>query len=282
MKPSGQFHGQTAIGVEVGLAHSWSGRGGEEPPLTRNQTPASDPVVWQLHLAISAPFLEIYPWNLKKKKKKKDPSNSLELDHSSESNSCFASQEISIPSRNPKLPCRIHNSMTLDSTLSHTPIAYVWNIPFNIIFISTRRSTRSSRNCLLFCKMHTVFYTVKIVYICVFMMCSTSYSLDDTLADPWDVCMQVYVCIYVLCMYVTFLAKQILTVRSCYPPPRPQSAGPPIEGYGCIFMPIVTSHIWRNNSTMLQNNPQLSNPLLPIGEYLYNTHISSLSQHHFL
>jgi hypothetical protein len=42
-------------------------------------------------------------------------------------------------------------------------------------------------------KMFIVFYTVKIVYICVFMTCSTSYCLCDTLMNSWNVCM--YVCI---------------------------------------------------------------------------------------
>jgi len=37
-----------------------------------------------------------------------------------------------------------------------------------------------------------VFYTVKIVYIYVFMTCSTPCCLCDTLMDPWNICM--YVC----------------------------------------------------------------------------------------
>jgi len=63
--------------------------------------------------------------------------------------------------------------------------------------------------------MFIVYYPVKIEYICVFMTCSTSYCLCDTLVDPWYVCIyvhmyvftcvracaHVYVCIYV-CMYV--------------------------------------------------------------------------------
>jgi len=40
--------------------------------------------------------------------------------------------------------------------------------------------------------MFVVFYTVNIVYICVFMTCSTSYCLCDTLMDTWTVC--IYVC----------------------------------------------------------------------------------------
>ena len=39
--------------------------------------------------------------------------------------------------------------------------------------------------------MFVVFYTVN-WYICVFMTCSTSCCLYDTLMDPWNVCM--YVC----------------------------------------------------------------------------------------
>ena len=46
--------------------------------------------------------------------------------------------------------------------------------------------------------MFTVPYTVKIVYICVFMTHSTSYCLCDTHMDPVNVHM--YVCMYV-CMH---------------------------------------------------------------------------------
>ena len=35
--------------------------------------------------------------------------------------------------------------------------------------------------------MYLVFYTVKIVYVCVFMACSSSYCLCDTLMDPWNI-----------------------------------------------------------------------------------------------
>lgn len=43
---------------------------------------------------------------------------------------------------------------------------------------------------ILRCKMFVVFYTVKIVYICVFMNCSTSYCLGDALQihGMCDVC----------------------------------------------------------------------------------------------
>jgi hypothetical protein len=48
------------------------------------------------------------------------------------------------------------------------------------------------------CKMFVVFYTVNL-HICVFMACSTSCCIYDTLIDPSNVC--VCVCTYV-CMYV--------------------------------------------------------------------------------
>jgi len=37
-----------------------------------------------------------------------------------------------------------------------------------------------------------VFYTVKTAYICVFMTCSTSYSLCDEHMDQCNVCMYVF------------------------------------------------------------------------------------------
>jgi hypothetical protein len=37
--------------------------------------------------------------------------------------------------------------------------------------------------------MFLVFHTVKIVYICVFVNCSASCCLCNTLMDPWNVCM---------------------------------------------------------------------------------------------
>jgi len=45
--------------------------------------------------------------------------------------------------------------------------------------------------------MFVVFYTVNL-HICVFMTCSTSYCLYDTLMDPRNVC----VCMY---MYILYL-----------------------------------------------------------------------------
>ena len=55
--------------------------------------------------------------------------------------------------------------------------------------------------------MFLVFYTVKIVYICVCMTCSASYCLCDTRMDPWNVC--IYVCMYV-CMYVSDFAMSLI------------------------------------------------------------------------
>jgi len=54
--------------------------------------------------------------------------------------------------------------------------------------------------------MFIVFYTVKIVYVCVFMTCSTFYSLRDTCEHVY-ICACVYVHIYAcgracVCMYV--------------------------------------------------------------------------------
>jgi len=44
--------------------------------------------------------------------------------------------------------------------------------------------------------MFVVFYT-EILYINVFVTCSTSYSLYDTLMDPWNVYICTNVCTYV-------------------------------------------------------------------------------------
>jgi hypothetical protein len=46
------------------------------------------------------------------------------------------------------------------------------------------------------------FYIVKIVYICVFMTCSTASCLCDTLIYPWNVCIYVCVCMYVFYKYI--------------------------------------------------------------------------------
>jgi hypothetical protein len=40
--------------------------------------------------------------------------------------------------------------------------------------------------------MFVALYTVNL-YICLFMTCSTSYCLCDTLVDPWNVCNYKYV-----------------------------------------------------------------------------------------
>jgi len=52
---------------------------------------------------------------------------------------------------------------------------------------------------ILLCKISIIFYTVKMVYTCILMNCSTSCFLCDTLFDQWNVCTRVYICTY-LCM----------------------------------------------------------------------------------
>ena len=49
--------------------------------------------------------------------------------------------------------------------------------------------------------MFIVFYTVKVVYICVVMTWSTSCCLGDTHMDLWNVHMCTYVCMCV-CVYI--------------------------------------------------------------------------------
>ena len=50
---------------------------------------------------------------------------------------------------------------------------------------------------LLFCKVFTLFYVVKIVYICLFMTCSTSNCLCDTHSGRMDcVCVCVYLSVH--------------------------------------------------------------------------------------
>jgi hypothetical protein len=51
--------------------------------------------------------------------------------------------------------------------------------------------------------MFIVFDAVNIMYICVFMTCSTSYYLCDTLQDLWNLC----TC---ACMYNLFQSVHIL------------------------------------------------------------------------
>ena len=48
-----------------------------------------------------------------------------------------------------------------------------------------------TRSIILFCKMFVVFYTVKIVYMCVIMTCFTSYCLCDALMASWNTCVRV-------------------------------------------------------------------------------------------
>jgi hypothetical protein len=45
--------------------------------------------------------------------------------------------------------------------------------------------------------MFVVFYTAKIVYICVFITCSTPYCLCDTLMNPWNIHTHEYIYIYI-------------------------------------------------------------------------------------
>ena len=45
--------------------------------------------------------------------------------------------------------------------------------------------------------MLAVLYAVKIVYICVFMTCSTSCCHCDTIIAPWNVCVHLYIYVYV-------------------------------------------------------------------------------------
>ena len=55
-----------------------------------------------------------------------------------------------------------------------------------------------------------IFYTVKIVYICVLMTCSTSYCPSDTLKDPWNVC--TYVCLKISTQSIDIFKTYLLTL----------------------------------------------------------------------
>ena len=55
-------------------------------------------------------------------------------------------------------------------------------------------------------------YTVKIVYICIFMTCCTSCCIFDTLIDSWKVL--VYLFTY-LCMYVCIFVSTYLCIYIC-------------------------------------------------------------------
>ena len=66
--------------------------------------------------------------------------------------------------------------------------------------------------------MFVVFYTVNLD-ICVFVTCSTSYCLSDTLMDPWNVCMCVCVCV---CVYdLKFILDIFLVFKAFYSCPSP-------------------------------------------------------------
>jgi hypothetical protein len=60
--------------------------------------------------------------------------------------------------------------------------------------------------------MFVVFYTANIVYICVFMTCSTYCCVCETLMDPF-ICMCIYICVCVYaCMYVKYVCMYIVSV----------------------------------------------------------------------
>jgi hypothetical protein len=56
--------------------------------------------------------------------------------------------------------------------------------------------------------MFVVLYTVH-RYICVFMTCSTSCCLNDTLMDPWNVYVCVCVCVYVCVFFNNFIDNML-------------------------------------------------------------------------
>jgi len=64
--------------------------------------------------------------------------------------------------------------------------------------------------------MFIVFDTVKIVYICVFMTCST-YCLCDTLSDLWNVCIYVLCIIYFLSVHIFQSGRNILMSEFLFP-----------------------------------------------------------------
>jgi len=70
--------------------------------------------------------------------------------------------------------------------------------------------------------MFIVYYTVQIVYVCVFVTCSTFYCLCDTLTDPWNMyvrlCARVHAPVYVrggVCLCVRARARGQACVRAC-------------------------------------------------------------------
>jgi hypothetical protein len=62
-------------------------------------------------------------------------------------------------------------------------------------------------------KMFVLFYTVEIVYICIFITCSISYCLNDTRMDPWNVFM--YMSTMRECMLSPLSADRHLSFDHC-------------------------------------------------------------------
>ena len=59
--------------------------------------------------------------------------------------------------------------------------------------------------------MFVVFYIVNL-YICVFMTCSTSCCLYDTLMDPWNISVCVCVCLQIFYVIVFY---QLTLLNAC-------------------------------------------------------------------
>ena len=89
--------------------------------------------------------------------------------------------------------------------------------------------------------MPVVFYTVN-MYICVFMTCSTSYSLYDTLRDPRNI--RMYLCVYVCaCMYecvYEWVRQNLLIVKY-------EKADKTIKWAFAIFLWVNSAYIEFNN-----------------------------------
>jgi len=67
-----------------------------------------------------------------------------------------------------------------------------------------------------FCKMFVVFYTVNL-YVSCNMTCSKSYCLNDTLLDPWNACIYVYIpyiMMHFLCSLTLLITTEILSYFS--------------------------------------------------------------------
>jgi len=71
-----------------------------------------------------------------------------------------------------------------------------------------------------FFKTLVVFYTVKIVHFCVFMTCSASYRLCNTLMYPHEIYVRNYQCTYVR-MYVHATYKMLYGPQDSNKPPYP-------------------------------------------------------------